>query len=290
MLLDTTIRGLLNDELSKLEKEFDADCVFYYGEIHSAMLQAFRDRLEDLKTKNPPKEQQRIVIFLNTSGGSAETTEKFVEMLRHHYQVVYFVVPDAAMSAGTMFCMSGDKIYMDYSSSLGPIDPQVWNGKQYVPALGYLDKVEELLTKATNGTLSHAEFLILQNQDLAMLSRYEQARNLTITLLKKWLVEYKFKDWDRHQTDPGKKGQLVTKAEKEARAEDVAKLLGDHKKWHSHGRMLGIDVLRKDIRLKIEDYTNDKKLQPLIRSYNDLVVDHIAKNNYAYFMHTRHFL
>ena len=110
------------------------------------------------------------------------------------------------MSAGTIFCMSGDKIYMDYSSSLGPIDPQVWNGKQWVPALGYLDKVEELLEKDRKGALTKAGFLILQSQDLAMLSRCEQAKALTITLLKKWLVDHKFKDWATHQTDPIKKG------------------------------------------------------------------------------------
>ena len=38
-----------------------------------------------------------------------------------------------------------------------------------------------------------------------MLSRYEQAKNLTITLLKKWLDEYKFKDWIAHNTNPMKK-------------------------------------------------------------------------------------
>lgn len=65
--------------------------------------------------------------------------EKMVEIIRNKYQKVYFVVPDYAMSAGTIFCMSGEKIYMDYSSSLGPIDPQVYNGKEFVPALAYLD-------------------------------------------------------------------------------------------------------------------------------------------------------
>ena len=106
-------------------------------------------------------------------------------------------MPDFAMSAGTIFfSMSGNRIYMDYSSSLGPIHPQVWRmgNSGSLLAAGYLDKVEEMFTKAAAGTLSNAEFLILQNQDLAMLSQYEQARNLTITLLKKWLVEYKWKD------------------------------------------------------------------------------------------------
>jgi hypothetical protein len=190
------------------------------------------------------------------------------------------------MSAGTIFCLSGDKIYMDYSSSLGPIDPQVWNGKQWVPALGYLDKVEELLKKADTNKISDAEFLILQNQDLAMLSRFEQAKELTITLLKKWLVEYKFKDWEFHETNPAKKGKRVTPEEKEARAAEIADLLGSNKKWHSHGRMIGIDTLKRE-RLKIEDYSSDATLQPLIRSYNDLITEYIARNDYPFFLHSR---
>lgn len=32
--------------------------------------------------------------------------------------------------------------------ALGPIDPQVFNGELWVPALGYLEKVEELLAKS----------------------------------------------------------------------------------------------------------------------------------------------
>lgn len=39
------------------------------------------------------------------------------------------------MSAGTLFALSGDKIYMDYSSSLSPVNPQVYNGTDWVPAL-----------------------------------------------------------------------------------------------------------------------------------------------------------
>lgn len=46
-------------------------------------------------------------------------------------------MPNFAYSAGTIFCMSGDNIYMNYYSALGPVDPQVQNrdGK-LVAALG----------------------------------------------------------------------------------------------------------------------------------------------------------
>lgn len=44
--------------------------------------------------------------------------------------------------------MSGDSIYMDYFSVLGPIDPQVQNKEgKWVAALGYLDKVNEYIEK-----------------------------------------------------------------------------------------------------------------------------------------------
>ena len=176
---------------------------------------------------------------------------------------------------------------MDYSSSLGPIDPQVHNGKEWVPALGYLDKVAEMLEKAKDDKLTEAEFLILQNQDLAVLSQYEQARDLTVTLLKKWLVEYKFNNWTVHETTPSKKGQPVTKKEKRQRAEEIAKTLGDNKLWHSHGRMIGPDTLRDVLRLKIDDYSTNGELRQLIRSYNDLLIQYIVREGYPYFLHCR---
>jgi hypothetical protein len=288
MIFDATIKDLLVKKLVDLERVFEADVVFYMGDIEAKALRIFRDLIEDLKAEIDEEPKDRLVIILNTSGGSAEIVEKMVDIIRHHYQEVYFVVPDFAMSAGTIFCMSGDKIYMDYSSSLGPIDPQVWNGKDWVPALGYLDKVEDLLAKAQAGTITQAEFLILQAQDLAMLSRFEQAKELTITLLKRWLVEYKFKDWNTHETTLALVGTPVTPEQKEARAKEIADDLGNNKKWHSHARMLSISTLRS-IRLKIEDFGSDKARQDLIRTYNDLITEFISKNGYEFFLHSRRY-
>ena len=279
-ILDEAIKEEVNRRLGVLENHFRADVIFYYGPIAPEFLKTFRDFIEKLKEEQQKKE--RLTLILNTAGGSVETVEKFVEIIRHHYNELYFLVPDIALSAGTIFCMSGDKIFMDYSSALGPIDPQVYNGKNWVPALGYLDQVEKLIEKTRNNTLTTAEFAILQNQDLATLSAYEQAKNLTITLLKEWLVEYKFRDWQKH-----KNGNEVTREEKEERAEEIASILGDNKKWHSHGRMIGINRLKTFLKLRIEDYSNDNDLRTKIRSYNDMIVDYISKNNYPLFLHSR---
>jgi hypothetical protein len=283
-IFDSTIHEILNERLSKLESHFNADFLFYYGPITDALDKPFRDLIEELKEE--PKRKDTLFIVLNTPGGSAETVERLVKITRHHYKEVNFIVPDSAYSAGTIFCLSGDKIFMDYSSSLGPIDPQVYNGKNWVPALGYLDKVEELINKSIAGTISQAELIMLREQDLAMLRRHEQARELTVALLKEWLVKYKFKNWNTHRTT----GLDVTPAEKETRAMEIARDLGDNKLWHSHGRSIGVAALTNILRLKIEDYSNDRKLSQLIRDYNDLICQYITRNGGEMFFHTRKFI
>lgn len=286
-IFDKTIHDILDERLKKLEDHFESDVIFFYGPIGDYIEKPFRDFIEQLKDGDT---QNKLTVFLNTPGGSAETVEKMVTIIRHHYSEVNFVIPDAAYSAGTIFCMSGDKIFMDYSSSLGPIDPQVHNGKIWVPALGYLDKVNELINKSNDGTISPAEMLLLRDQDLAMLRSYEQARDLTTALLKKWLVEYKFKDWKFHETNPSLKGQAITLVDKEARAKKIAEDLSNNTLWHSHGRSIGIKELRNILKLKIEDYSSDDALKKLIRDYNDLICQYIVRNNLEVYLHSRKFI
>lgn len=288
MSVEMAIRDEMDRRLLALEQHFEADVVSYNGPITLDQCPRFRDLLEQLATDEEP-DRERLVVILCSPGGSAEAVENMAEVTRHHYQEVFFVVPEFAFSAGTIFCMSGNRIYMDYASSLGPIDPQIHNGKEWVPALGYLDKVEEMLQKSRDNTISQAEFLILQSQDLAMLRVCEQARDLTVTLLKKWLVEFKFKDWDVHETNQAKLNQPVTDAEKEARAEEIATVLGDNKRWLSHGRMIGAKTLHNELRLKIDDYSDDEPLRNKIRRYNKLWMAFVGKASTGVFLHSRNY-
>lgn len=197
-----------------------------------------------------------------------------------------YTVPDYAYSAGTIFCMSGDEIWMDYFSVLGPIDPQVQNKEgKFVPALGYLDKVNELLIKAKKNELTNAEFLILKDFDLAELRFYEQAKELTIDLLIKWLVHYKFKNWTHHKST----GRVVTQEDKERRAKEIAAELGNNKKWKSHGRPINIEELN-ELKLKIEDYSDKEEIRVPIRSYYRLVQNYAKAYNLRLFIHTRKFI
>lgn len=286
--LDETIIANLNSAAGKLESRFDADVMTYLGPIHEALLNEFRNFLEHLAKS----ERKRLAMLVKTSGGSAQAAEKMVEIMRHHYEEVWFVVPDFAMSAGTLLVLSGDKVWMDYSSSLGPIDPQVLvrdkdGNEHYVPALGHLDKVEELIEKSRNNTLTMAEFAILRDQNLAVLRSYEQARDLSINLLQEWLVKYKFQSWTKHRTDKNKKGQTVTDDEKKERAKEIASLLCNNRVWHSHGRLIGIERLRDVVRLEIEDYSSDDELRALIREYHDPLNEYAARMRQPFCLHAK---
>jgi hypothetical protein len=200
--------------------------------------------------------------------------------------VVNFIVPDYAYSAGTILCMSGDDIYMDYFSVLGPIDPQIPNkDKILIPAQGYLDKVGEFVEKSRNGTITDAEMIMLSKIDLADIRAYEQDKELTVDLLVKWLVKYKFKYWQKHSD-----GQLVTQDEKTKTAEDIAKILGDNNRWKSHGRGIDIETLRVDLRLKVVDFAADEKLSLLIKDYYQFIMDFINKYQFPTFTHTRGYI
>lgn len=285
--LDDKIHILLNEKLKDLEIHFDADVLSYFGPFEGGA-NFFLKVVEEIALD--PDKKDKIFVVLTTGGGSATVVERYVNILRQHYDEVNFIVPDYAYSAGTIFCMSGDSIHMDYFSVLGPIDPQIENKEgKLVAALGYLDKINELLEKAQNNTITQAEFIILKDFDLAELRGYEQAKDLTIDLLEQWLVQYKFKNWDTHRTNPALLGQPVTDAEKIARAKEIADHLSNNNKWKSHGRPINIDALRK-LRLEIDDYSTNVPRRTLIRDYYELVSDYVVSRGFRNFIQTRKFI
>lgn len=285
-LLDRVIFDTVGMAEAEVEASLDCDIIYYYGELRTGNFTSFRDSVERLADRK--EKRNALGLCLTTPGGQAEAVERMVEVIRHHYDSFYALVPNTAMSAGTIFCMAADKIYMDYSSALGPIDPQVpdRDNRVLVPALGYLDKVEELIQKSINNSISPAEFQMLQNLDLAMLRFYEQAKELSVNLLKKWLAEYKFKNWTVHRTT--KPGSPVTHEERLARAEEIATKLSDNNRWHSHGRMIGMGTLQGEMRLEIEDFSRDTNLHEQIRRYADTLTGYMERHGHTFTIFNRH--
>lgn len=207
-----------------------------------------------------------------------KVVQRAVDVLRAHYKLVDFIVPAYAFSAGTVLCMSGDAIHMDYYSRLGPVDPQIeTKGGHQVGALGYLERYGELIEKAQNNTISTAEVqLLIRAFDQGELYHFGQARDLSIELIRRWLVKYKFKNWTRTK----RRRLVVTRRMKEERAETIANELNNTKRWLSHGYGISMDVLTRDrdkIKLLIDDFGKSPERSLAIREYDDLFSDYLLK-------------
>lgn len=277
------IEQQLDDMIGHLEKTFDADAIGFSGNLYFGVDDVLRPSVETLAGQ--ARHPGRLVIILTTSGGFIEVVQRIVAMLRHYYDHVAFVIPNYAFSAGTVLAMSGDEIHMDYYSRLGPIDPQVEtaDGKM-VPALGYLIQWARLLKKASDGKLTLVEAqLMIDGFDQAELYKYEQARELSVTLLTDWLARYKFKNWKKTET----RKIPVTSAMRKLRAKAIARQLNNTEKWHSHGHGISMEVLRRDMNLRIDDLDDSPETCCQVKNYYGLLSDFMGKNRHGGVIHCR---
>lgn len=273
------IENQLDSHVQAIETTMDGDVLAFCGPIAHGIEDYIRDVIEAVEER-----RQKLVVILETDGGYIEIAERIANIFRKHYDIVEFVVPNFAMSAGTVLVMSGDAIHMDYFAILGPIDPQTERPDgRFVPALGYLAKYADLIKKSQNGTLTTAEMTFLVSKfDPAELYYYEQAKELSDQLLKEWLVKYKFKNWAMTET----RHKKVTRPMRIKRAKEIADTLNDTKKWSSHARGISLQVLRNDVKLQIEDFGAKPELNKCIREYYKLLRDYMTKRSHRWVIHS----
>lgn len=83
-------------------------------------------------------------LFLHTPGGSIAAAESIVHYLRKMFNDdIRAIVPQIAMSAGTMIACCCKSIVMGNHSNLGPIDPQLFG----LPAHGVQREFREALAE-----------------------------------------------------------------------------------------------------------------------------------------------
>lgn len=76
-------------------------------------------------------------LILHTPGGDVAATESLIDYLRKMFGTdIRAIIPQMAMSGGTMLACACKEILMGKQSSLGPIDPQI----RGVPAMGIRDE------------------------------------------------------------------------------------------------------------------------------------------------------
>lgn len=289
---------LVNHHLSalngNLSDAFDGDVLLLKSPMGFGVDNAVKRVIEQMAA-TPQKNNGRLIVVLETNGGFIEVVERIHSVFRNHYTTVEFIIPNYAYSAGTVLALSGDEIYMDYYSVLGPIDPQMpdENGT-FVPGMGYLSKYNELcdhintqealrLSGAPAQNVSAEVAYLLKKFDPAHLFHIEQAVEHSKSLLREWLPKHKFKNWTTTATN----GNQVTDADRVARANQIASVLGDASRWHSHGRGIGMrELASEEIKLKVEDFGAEPAKNQAVRTYYNLFVDFCGKIGMSAGLHT----
>ena len=210
--------------------------------------------------------ESALDILIATPGGFAHQVGKFVSHVRPRFSHVSFIIPHMAMSAGTIWALSGDEIWMDARGCLGPIDPQV-PGKdgRLVPAqalLTFLNQIrregEESIKQGLRPPWTHV--LLVRSIDPKELGNVISQSVYSIDMAAGYLATFKFKSWTSHSD-----GRPVTPEERVQRAGEIAAKLGSHDQWRLHSHGITRDVLWQQLKLQINHPEAVPELEHAIR-------------------------
>lgn len=184
-------------------------------------------------------------LILHTPGGSIASTESIVNYLHLMFDKdIRVIVPQVAMSAGTMIACSSREILLGKQSSLGPIDPQIRD----VAAQGVLNEFKEALKEIKNDPDAIQIWRwVLQQYHPTFLGQCQQAILWTKAFVAEQLRNVMF-DGD---PDARAKSQVIVEG------------LSDADEHKSHDRHIPIAKCR-DLGLKVVALEDDDKLQDLV--------------------------
>lgn len=187
-------------------------------------------------------------LILHTPGGFPEAAEAIVNYLRSKFNSdIRVIVPQLAMSAGTMMACSASVIIMGKHSSLGPIDPQFNGIPAYNIKCEFEDAKDDLAENPNNAPYWAIK---LQQYPAAFMKTAIDAIDLASDLATQWLGTCMY--------DKDKK-------EDEAIIKNIVSNLNEHENSKIHGRHLNIDFC-KSIGLKIQALEDDEDLQDRVLS------------------------
>lgn len=186
-------------------------------------------------------------LILHTPGGETAATESLVHYLRSMFGTnMRAIVPQLAMSAGTMIACACNEIIMGKPSSLGPIDPHFGG----IPAHGVLEEFDRAVFEVKNdpGSIPIWQAIVAKYSP-SFLGECQKAIAWSNEMTAEWLQSGMF---------AGESGAR----EKSVR---VVTELSDHALTKSHSRHLPIERCR-EIGLKVGALEDDQELQECVLS------------------------
>lgn len=190
------------------------------------------------------KREKGLDLILHTPGGDIAATEALVKYLWTMFDKdIRVIVPQLAMSAGTMIACSAKQIVMGKQSSLGPIDPQIFG----MPAQAILEEfqmaVENIKADPASTPLWQQ---IVSRYHPSFLVECVQAIKWSKTMVEGWLCENMFSG-QPHKVEV---------------AQAIVNYLSDHASTATHARHLSITKC-EEMQLNVAKLEDDKKLQDL---------------------------
>ena len=186
-------------------------------------------------------------LVLHTPGGETAATESIVHYLRSMFGTnIRAIVPQLAMSGGTMIACACQEILMGKPSSLGPIDPHFGG----TPAHGVLEEFSRAINevKADPGTIPIWQAIVAKYNP-SFLGECQKAIDWSNRMSKEWLES----------------GMFLGDPDGATKAAAVVKELADHALTLSHARHLPIERCR-EIGLKVRALEDDQDLQERVLS------------------------
>ena len=242
-----TIRRRCISELSDLTER---NVIIYYSGWLNKPEFVFNSMINDedkngfMATIKGLDKKKGLDLILHTQGGENAATESLVDYLTNCFDDIRAIIPQIAMSAGTMIACSCKSIMMGKQSSLGPIDPQI-NG---IAAHGIVEEfnnaVEQIRTDQFQIPLWQS---IMSKYSPALIGECKKAITWSEEMVTSWL----------------KNGMLKEKPDDYIH--NVVKELSDHAITKFHARHLSAKKC-SEIGLKIEMMETDQKLQDAILS------------------------
>ncbi|MCL6562873.1 MAG: S49 family peptidase [Firmicutes bacterium] len=189
-------------------------------------------------------------LILHTPGGSIGAAQSLVHYLRQMFGTnIRAIVPQLAMSAGTMIACACREIVMGKHSSLGPIDPQVHG----FPAHGVLEEFENARERIAKNPGVEVPLWqpIIAKYTPTLVGECQKAIEWTKEIVQDWLRTGMF-------------ATLPAEAAKQ-RAAKVVEWLGDHALTKSHDRHVAMDDAR-NLGLTIVALEDSPELQDAVLS------------------------
>lgn len=201
-------------------------------------------------------------LILHTPGGDFAATESIVDYLRKMFGTdIRAIIPQLAMSGGTMIACACREIWMGKQSNIGPIDPQF----RGIPAHGVIAEFHEAVTEIKKDPATIPIWqTIIGKYHPTFIGECRNAIELATEIVTGWLVTGMFHGDDKAQE----------------KASAIVRKLNNHADTKTHARHIHADEAVR-FGLKVQMLEDQPNIQDAVLTVHHAFMHTFANSNSA---------